>query len=397
MTNKVYIFDSHPIQYKAPVYQEMHRIAPDLFEVIYGTDVSVRSGSVDKGFGIEVKWDTPLLSGHKFRVLNNEKSSSLTTPAALTGEGIFQILKKERPAAILLTQSRYYFDHTAYISALILGIPILIRQETQDEMYATNRSFLKSKLRSVIYRMMYAPVKHAFCFGELNRQHLNKHGIGPDRISTAHFSVANPLRDLNTTQKLAKRSATRVKYGIDDTKCVVSFFGKLIPKKNPDLIFEALQYVDDATRKNMHILIVGTGELNERLQELALAAKKQWNIETTFAGFINQTQLPDYYLASDVVVLPSRRMGEAWGLVINEALHAGCSVVMTDAVGCQYEFGQWERARVIPEGDKKSLAKAIDETSRYTRDFDWAKTQMHAYSTEAAAAAVVDVFKRYIK
>lgn len=397
MTNKVYIFDSHPIQYKAPVYQEMNRIAPDTFEVIYGTDVSVRSGSVDKGFGIEVKWDTPLLSGYKFRVLNNEKSSSLTTPAALSGEGVFQILRKERPAAVLLTQSRYYFDHTAYISAFLLGIPILIRQETQDEMYATNRSFLKSALRSVVYRLMYTPVKHAFCFGELNRQHLKKHGIGPNRTSTAHFSVANPLKGLETSEKLSRRSQIRQKFEIDDKKCVVSFFGKLIPKKNPDLIFESLEHLDESKRRNIHLLIVGTGELQDRLRDLALQAREKWNVQTSFAGFINQTQLPDYYLASDIVVLPSRRMGEAWGLVINEALHAGCSVVMTDAVGCQYEFGKWERARVIPEGDAISLAKAIDETSDYPRDLDWATTPMQDYSTESAATAVVNVYKKYIK
>ncbi|WP_411028625.1 hypothetical protein, partial [Salmonella sp. s60930] len=89
----------------------MTEIDPNLFEVIYATDASVRGGNIDQGFGVEVKWDTPLLTGHNFRVLNNEKGKPLSTPSSLTGKGIFALLRKERPRAVMLTQARYHFDH----------------------------------------------------------------------------------------------------------------------------------------------------------------------------------------------------------------------------------------------------------------------------------------------
>lgn len=395
MPNKVYIFDSHPVQYKAPVYQAMERMAPALFEVIYATDASVRGGNVDQGFGVEVKWDTPLLSGHKFRVLGNEKGRPFLSPASLTGRGVFSLLRRERPKAVLLTQARYRFDHAAYISALVLGIPILIRQETQDEMYGANRGAVKALLRYMAYRLMYAPVRHAFCFGHLNREHLKRHGISAKKISTAHFSVPDPLQHTSDSDKAALRVETRATLGISDHAIALAFFGKLIPKKNPTLIFEALEHVSPEIRSRLHLLFVGSGELEAELRRLASAAQSRWGVRFSFTGFINQRSLPAYYLASDVVALPSRKMGEAWGLVMNEALSAGCAVIMSDAVGCSHEFGTWDRARVVREGSETQLAQAIEQLAAYTRSFDWARSRMDAYSTDAAAAELVRVFKQY--
>lgn len=387
MTNKIYIFESHPVQYKAPVYREINRILPGAIEVIYASDFSVRAGSVDRGFGVEVNWDIPLLSGYDYRVLGNGTGIDY-----LSGKGVFQLLKAERPRAVVLTHTRYQFDHAAYLGALLLGIPILIRQETQDETHARTR--LKSVLRYLAYRLIYAPVKHAFCFGKLNRSHLLRHGIHPDKISTAHFSVANPLKNMSDKEKWLQRTKIREKFNITPSAKVVSFFGKLIPRKNPDIILRSLAHVKPETRKNLHILFVGSGELEESLILQAAELQQSCGVKTSFSGFINQQALHGYYLASDIVCLPSRR--EAWGLVINEALDAGNAVIMTDPVGCRLEFGSWERARIVPDENPEELARAITELSAYERSLDWATPQMEHYSTEAAARDMAEVFKKYI-
>src|ERR1700709_799347 len=65
---KVAYLVSHPIQYQAPL---LRRIAqePDIdLTVLFGSDFSVR-GYQDKGFGVEVAWDVPLLEGYRYRVL----------------------------------------------------------------------------------------------------------------------------------------------------------------------------------------------------------------------------------------------------------------------------------------------------------------------------------------
>lgn len=394
MVNKVYIFDSHPVQYKAPVYQAMARMAPGSFEVIYATDASVRQGHVDREFGQAVAWDTPLLQGYEFRVLNNENGVPLSGPASLTGRGVWTLLRRDKPKAILLTQAYYRFDHAAYLAALSLRVPILIRQETQDAMQSGTRGRFKSLARYLAYRAMYAPVKHAFSFGQLNRQHLQRHGFANRQLSTAHFSVVDAVSHLSSEEKMARRAQLRASLGVRPEQVLVGFFGKLIDIKNPGLIMEAAARLAAPWQQRLHLMWVGAGRLESSLKEQALQLQQKAGIPSSFCGFINQSNLPDYYLSCDIAVLPSRR--EAWGLVINEALHAGCSVIMSDTVGCKHEFGDWDRARVFPEGQADALSEAIRSLMDTPREFDWAHERMQAYTTEAAAKAMVRVLKEFV-
>ena len=112
-------------------------------------------------------------------------------------------------------------------------------------------------------------------------------------------------------------------------------------------------------------------------------------ISEYFSGFVNQKDLVNYYLASDVVVLPSRRSGETWGLVVDEALQAGCSVVVSEGVGCSSDFVDWERFRIIPIGSALKLGEELSDLSLYSRSFDWASVSLEKYSIEAAAQALV--------
>ena len=68
----ILIFETHPIQYKAPIYQRLQQLRPGSFRVIYGTDGSMRDG-LDPEFGRKVTWDAPLLDGYPYTVLNNQK------------------------------------------------------------------------------------------------------------------------------------------------------------------------------------------------------------------------------------------------------------------------------------------------------------------------------------
>jgi glycosyltransferase involved in cell wall biosynthesis len=144
-------------------------------------------------------------------------------------------------------------------------------------------------------------------------------------------------------------------------------------------------------------MFVGSGQLQPELDRLAGMAGQRWGVRTTFTGFINQSQLAPYYLAMDVLMLPSRRMGEAWGLVVNEALNAGCAVVISDAVGCYAEFGDLERVRIISVESHDQMAEAIRELAQYPRDFRWAEDRMAQYSTRAAAEAMRNGLVPYLR
>jgi glycosyltransferase involved in cell wall biosynthesis len=373
----ILIFESHPVQYKAPVYQRLQQLRPGSFKVVYATDVSVR-GHVDREFGRVVAWDTPLLQGYDYIVLGNERGTPLQGFRSLTGRGVLALLRRERPGAAVLSQFLYAFDLAAYLGCLRLGIPIWIRQETQDEAFV--RPAGKEFLRGPLYRIAYRPVRHALYFGQLNREHLVRHGIPEARLSFAPYATSEPA---GRAERPAWRETVRQKLGLMPGQTLLLFSGKLIDKKNPRLILQALALLPAGERERFQVVFVGSGPLEDSLRADAQAFPGRVH----FTGFINQSEIPSYYAAADILILPSRRMGETWGLVVNEALQAGCGVVMTRAVGCHREFGAWERVRVIDEDDARACADAIIDLARFPRSFDWCATAMEAYSVEAAAQA----------
>jgi glycosyltransferase involved in cell wall biosynthesis len=221
----------------------------------------------------------------------------------------------------------------------------------------------------------------------LNFEHLRRHGIPECRITFARFSVPDPFGKLHQAEMDALRRAVRKELQIGDERVAVSFFGKFIAKKSPTLVFVAMRFLPEHVRSRLHLVFVGSGDLQDALVTLAQSVASEFGVQTSFAGFVNQSRLPGYYLASDIVILPSS-FEETWGLVVNEALNAGCGVIVTKVVGCQTEFAALERVRVVQTGSAEQIATSIGELIPYPRSYGWARSHMLQYSTEAAAGSI---------
>lgn len=353
---RLFIFESHPVQYHAPVYRELHRLCQAAgggsIRVFYATDISMR-GHFDSGFGSTVAWDEPLLNGYPATVLNAENGIPLNGFNSLTGKGIVPLLKRERPDAVMLTGLAYRFDWTIYWTALRLRIPIWLRTETQDEAFA--RGPVKSILRSIFYRLAYAPVSRALVIGRLNAAHYQRHGLSPRHHVLAPYCVVDRFNDISPSQKTTWRRQIRREAGFGEQTTVLLFCGKLQPKKQPGILLEALSRLPAAERKRFGVLYVGSGELEADLRLTASALKE---VRVWFAGFKNQTEIAPYYLAADVLVLPSRQMGETWGLVANEALMAERRVILSRHVGCQADFRVLPGVKVF-DGTADGLVRAL--------------------------------------
>jgi glycosyltransferase involved in cell wall biosynthesis len=382
----ILIFETHPIQYKAPIYQRLQQLRPDSFRVIYGTDGSMRDG-YDAEFGRKVTWDMPLLDGYPNTVLGNQRDDTLRRIRSLSGRGIFKLLRAEKPDAVLVAPFLFEFDATVFLACKLLRIPVWIRVETQDEAFV--RPKWKGDVRSAFYWLAYKGVAHAFYIGSLNREHLLRYGIKPENLSLAPY--ASPLafpKDDAAKQRI--RDDMRARLGIKPDEIVLLFSGKLIEKKNPLLILTALGLVPADLAKRIKVLYVGSGELEPALRREA----EKFPGQVQFAGFVNQSEMAAHYLAADVLVLPSRRMGETWGLVVNEALGAGCGIIMTNAVGCFRDFNNSERVRVIPDNSSNACAQAIIGLAKMPRSFDWSVPFNTTYSIENAAQGLATQIDR---
>lgn len=386
MTKKLLVFDSHPVQYRVPIWQEIEKILPFSIHVAYASDCSIK-GHVDTGFSQTIAWDEPLLSGYANSILNSEEGVPLSGRNSLTGKGISEKIKEIKPDYILLTGLNYKFDSVAYKLAKKNNIPVWLRCETQDE--ATDRSAFKNVIRKLIYKRLYKGFSSFFYIGELNKKHYLLHGVSANKLFAGLYGTVNRYKELDIEQKKSIRNAIRFENGIMPENYVVGFSGKFIYKKNPDILFQMLDTLSSELRKKLVLYFLGSGELEHTLKNLADKALEKYGVKSIFTGFVNQSTIGNHYLAMDVLVLPSRKMGETWGLVANEALQAGCGLVVSDAVGSSKNFGKWERVRIFKVGDHETLSQKLFELSKFKTDLSWATNLLEPYSIETTARAIV--------
>lgn len=382
---KLLILASHPVQYHAPVFRGISQLLEQAGHecvVAYLSDFSIQ-GYIDPEFRKSFAWDEPLLEGYQYKILNKNIKKQPNNFFDLKAPGWDKLIQQESPDRLLVTTLNYQGAVSATIQAKISGIPCTLRVETNDE--AATRSKFKDISRDLLYKNLYTLFDSAIAIGTLNQQHLVKHGFHLDKIGIAYYCVPNHLHNLSLYQKLELRHTLRQNIGFNDSNFVILFCGKLIPKKNPDVLLHALAQLPGSQREKVGILYVGSGELEEHLRTIATSIK---DTKIYFAGFKNQLELAPYYLAADALVLPSSRQGETWGLVVNEALQAGLPCIVTTAVGCAIDFAGFPGFQVIDEPNAMLLANAIHNTIYITRDFDRYSLLMLEFSIENSSKRI---------
>ncbi len=112
----------------------------------------------------------------------------------------------------------------------------------------------------------------------------------------------------------------------------------------------------------------------------------------TFTGFLNQSQIVDAYVASDVLALPSDA-GETWGLVVNEAMACGRPAIVSDLVGCAADLiEEGQTGWVFPFGDWRALSNRLlaiaNAPSVLTEMSGRCVEKIAGYAPEVAAAGI---------
>ncbi len=123
------------------------------------------------------------------------------------------------------------------------------------------------------------------------------------------------------------RDGLRARWQIPPGAITFLLCGKLTARKRPMDVLMAVEKLSGFRRQG-HVLIVGEGPLKTACQEMT----QRKGLPVSFTGFLNQSDLPGAYAASDVLVMPSA--GETWGLVVNEAMACGLGALVSDRVGC---------------------------------------------------------------
>jgi glycosyltransferase involved in cell wall biosynthesis len=142
----------------------------------------------------------------------------------------------------------------------------------------------------------------------------------------------------------------------DDLRPALLFVGGLDEQhyfKGLDVLLQALTKVPGAT-----LTIVGSGELQRDYARRANALKIGERV--FFAGKVSDKDLPDFYRAADLLVLPSIDRSEAYGIVLMEAAASGIPSVASALPGVRTVVKDNETGLLVPPGDVDALASAIN-------------------------------------
>ncbi|MBM4430619.1 MAG: glycosyltransferase family 4 protein, partial [Chloroflexi bacterium] len=143
----------------------------------------------------------------------------------------------------------------------------------------------------------------------------------------------------------------KVTLRIDAAKPVVLYVGRLSREKGIETLFEAVNLAsEDIPSIELHL--VGDGPLRQQLAQVARHYRMEHR--TVFHGWVDQPNLPVYYSAADVTVMPS--LSEPFGRVAVEAMACGSPMICTTVSGAADHIHEGETGFVVPPGDASELA-----------------------------------------
>lgn len=325
-------FETHPVQYRAPL---LRRIAqePDIdLTAFFMSDVSLR-GYHDVGFGTRVEWNVPLLEGYKHEFLPRLRDNGTISPLRPINGGIYRALRRGQFDAVWVFGYNHLTSLRAIAAARLLGIPVLLRAESNLQYRTPSAGRLFAK--GLLFRVLRRVVSCVMPIGTANREYWKLYFGDDFPMALMPYSVDNDFFHRRALEAAPRREELRCELGLEPGRPVILYASKLMTRKRCIDLVEAWIQLSPAAAVDppAYLLIVGDGEeraaLEERVRRSGLSSIR-------FLGFKNQTELPRYFDLCDTFVLPS--VGESWGLIVNEAMNAGRPVVVSDQVGCQTDL-----------------------------------------------------------
>jgi len=177
------------------------------------------------------------------------------------------------------------------------------------------KSVIKNAEKIGVTSMDY--VKHSNIKGFIEKRAVDVVEI-PNGVDTNQFNPNTNCEEIKT------------RHGIGNKK-IILFVGALDKAhyfKGLEFLLKSFAKINDNRNR---LVIVGDGDL----KNVYIDVSKKLNVKdkVIFVGKATDADLPKYYAASDVVVLPSITMGEAFGLVLVEAMATGKPVIASNLPG----------------------------------------------------------------
>jgi teichuronic acid biosynthesis glycosyltransferase TuaC len=177
-------------------------------------------------------------------------------------------------------------------------------------------------------------------------------GAAPERVRTIPNGVDTALF------KPGDRAAARRSLGLAAEGTYLLTVGSLSERKGAHLVLEALGQLADRFPSLRYLIVGGAGAEGDEGEALRRRAGALGvSDRVVFAGPRSRLELPDWYNAADLFVLPSSL--EGCPNVVVEALACGTPVVATAAGGIPQLLADPETGMIVPRRDAEAVAASL--------------------------------------
>lgn len=206
--------------------------------------------------------------------------------------------------------------------ARLIGLPLVIYAHGEE--ITTWRQPTKFKVMRFVYRQADRVIANS----EFTREELLKLGVKSERIRVIHPGV-----DLGRFRPGLASTDLRQSLGLSSKSKLILSVGRLSRRKGFDYVLQSLPLLIEK-ELDIHYGIIGIGEDQDYLT--SLARKLEVAPRFHLLGHVSPEDLPHWYNAADVFVMPNRAVNndtEGFGMVFLEAAACGKPVIAGQAGG----------------------------------------------------------------
>lgn len=246
--------------------------------------------------------------------------------------------------------------------------------------------WLKGIAKKKWLRFVVKKASALIAIGTASKLFWQKYGALPSQIFKSLLVVDNKFFLAAAKEKAAQSLQLRSQLGLD-SKVVFLFVGRLIKRKNVDLVIQAASRLGTS---EFAVVIAGAGEDSVRLKSLAGN-----NPDIVFVGNVTPQEVPAFYNMADVLVLPAGQ--EPWGLVINEAMVCGLAIIAHRHCGAAVDLVDADNGIKLQGFSVEELAEAMQmlvrDRSLLRNMQENSRLKIQDWSIEKAAEGIVEAVR----
>ena len=177
---------------------------------------------------------------------------------------------------------------------------------------------------------------------------------------------------------------------------MILFVGRLVRHKGVEYLIESAKYLEGEVK----YVIVGKGDFEDFYKRRAKELKVEEKV--IFVGNVPYDQLPNYYAACDIFILPSVARPEAFGIVALEAMASAKPVIISDIPGVRELITQGQEGLLAEPMNPRDIAEKIqmlidDESLRKQMGIKGRKKTEECFKMSKIAKQIEDVCKEVIQ